>query len=323
LERLPVHLLTIALSQASGRLEILELNNVNLTGSTEEFRDFMALLRQHASLRVFCLSSSGCSSACSITDLMGALSDAPRLEKVIIYSEGRSPWGPMTGEAVGTLCRSATITELQHLVLYNSSSALGQNFFTDEHTVSLAQALSGPADSIGSSTIIQPSLSQMQEIMISCWPLGIEGVRALCQMLRVNTSLRKMTFVIYELEEIKDGCIIVDIAEALKFNQSLKVLELHGRNNDSDAKIAIEAAFLDMLQTNNYALTRLKLFNDEHSFIKPDIDFYLKLNQAGRGDLLQNANATKSEWIQALANVRHDLSCLYYFLSTNPLIMEG
>jgi hypothetical protein len=319
LQRLPVHLLTIALHQAAGRLETLELANVSLEGTEEEFEDFLNLLQHHSSLQIFSFSSSGCCSSCNINNIMAALSTTPHLEKVVIYSEGRSPWGRMTGDAVGTLCRSTTVKDLQHLVLYDSSSRLGMgNFFTDEHTVAMAQALS-----INSNDNPQNS-TRLEEVMISTWPLGKAGIKALCQMIRVNTSLRKLTVVIYELQDNSAAdqnnnkeCGIVDLAKALEFNSTLTVLELHGR---SEIGKWIEEAFLEMMKTN-YALRTLKLFNDD-SFLKLEIDFYLKLNRAGRDKLLQNANSTRNQWMEAIVTVRDDLSCLFYFLSVNPLLCQ-
>lgn len=316
LQRLPVQLLTIALSQALGTLEALELNNVNLTGSEEEFEDFEHLLQNHSSLQAFSFCSSGCSSASSISKILSALSETPRLEKLVIYSEGRSPWGKLTGDAVGMICRSSTLRDLQHLVLYESTSALGMgNFFTDEHTVAVAQQLSDSSD--GKNILKHRPSSQLEELMLSCWPLGKAGGSALSDMLRVNKTLRKLSIVVYELEEGDDASIIDGIAKALQFNDTLEVLELHGRSE----KWPEEAfAFLETMQTN-YSLKRLKLFSD-NSFVKPGIDFYLKLNYAGRGKLLRNANSTKEQWVQALVDVRHDLSCVFYFLSTNPLLVE-
>ena len=319
LERLPVHLLTIALSEKGGgsRLEILELNHLNLTGTVAEFDEFLSILRCHPSLQVFSFSTSGCCSSSSINALLRALSTTPKLEKVIIYSEkGQSPWGRLEGEAIGALCRSQTLKDLQHLVLYDSSDSQS-NFFCDEHTIALSQALSLPHDT---NNLQQANLfSCLEEVMISCWPLGKPGVQALCHMIQTNTTLQKLTMVVYELDEDnnrEETCILSEIATSLYHNSTLKALELHGRNEIGKW---IEEPFLIMMQSN-FSLTTLELFHSDGLFLKPFLNFYLKLNRAGRGMLLQNANATRSQWVDSLIHVNNDISCLFYFISMNPLL---
>jgi len=358
LERLPVQLLTIALSSqqgAGGRaLEILELNHVNLTGTQEEFQRFYLALQNHPSLQVFSFSSSGCSSASSINPLLQALSQTPKLEKVVLYSEqGRSPWGRLSGDSIGALCRSRTLKDLQHLVLYDSTTATS-NFFADEHTMALGQALSSSTTTTFSSSngdndnaqllqrdsalanfnknIIPTSIqsthsfassSRIEEIMISCWPLGHAGVEALCQMLCSNTSLRKVSMVIYELDEdnaTQETCTLPHLATALQSNTTLQQLELHGRNEIGKW---MEESFLELLMQSNFTLTHLKLFHDEALFLKPFLEFYLTLNRAGRALLLRTAAPTKAEWVDSLCRVRDDLSCLFYLLSMNPLLLLG
>lgn len=319
LERLPVHLLSIALSEkaSSTRLEILELNHLNLTGTEAEFNDFLSIIRSHPSLQVFSFSTSGISSSSSISALLCALSTTPKLEKVIIYSEkGESPWGQLDGDAIASLCRSPTLKELQHLVLYDSSNSLG-NFFSDAHTIALSQALSIPQDA--SNLQRRANLSCLEEIMISCWPLGKPGVEALCHMLQTNASLRKLTMVVYELDEgnnTEDTCGLSEIATSLYHNSTLEVLELHGKNEIGKW---IEEPFLIMIQSN-FSLTTMELFHNDGLFLKPFLNFYLTLNWAGRGALLQNENASRSQWVDSLIRVRNDASCIFYFLSMNPLL---
>jgi len=321
LERLPVHLLSIALSENAGcnQLEILELNQVNLTGTVEEFNEFLSILQSHPSLSVFSFSTSGCCSSSSINALLRALSVTPKLERVIIYSEkGQSPWGRLDSDSIAALCRSASLRELQHLVLYDSTDSM-TNFFMDEHTIALAQTLSMPAID----SIVQPTqsttISYLEEIMISCWPLGKAGVDALCRMIESNRTLHKLTMVIYELgEDInkEETCNISNIATALYLNSTLQSLELHGRNEIGKW---VEEAFLHVMQSN-VTLTNLELFHMNGLFLGPFLNFYLKLNRAGRGSLLQNQNISRSKWVDSLILVRNDVPCLFYFLSMNPLL---
>eukprot|EP00797_Seminavis_robusta_P018467 Sro276_g106030.2 (324) ;mRNA; r:49149-50120 len=321
MERLPIPLLTIALSLSTEKLEILELNQVNLTGTPPEFEVFWETLRRHASLQVFSFSSSGCSSAGSVNQLLRALAETPKLEKVVLYShDGKCPWGRLEGTAVESLCRSETLQDLQHLVLYDSSDAI-HNFFTDEHTSAMARALSNNNPQPLQQPLQQNNIqSQLEEVMISCWPLGRQGVDALCQMLRTNTSLLKCTMVVYELghdNNTQETCTMPELATALQSNTTLQSFEIHG---STELGKWLEEAFLIMMQSN-YTLTTLKLCQDEALFLRPFLQFYLALNKAGRK--LLDQNATREDWVSALIRVRQDLSCIFYFLSTNPLLCSN
>lgn len=82
----------------------------------------------------------------------------------------------------------------------------------------------------------------------------------------------------------------------------------------------IREAFRQALQYN-YRLERLFLFDSRN--LQQEIDFYMKLNRLGRGRLLQHPLASRREWVETLVYVRHDLDCLFYFLSIHPLLLRG
>ena len=54
----------------------------------------------------------------------------------------------------------------------------------------------------------------------------------------------------------------------------------------------------------------------------PMISMYLKLNQLGRGDLIQNDQTSRQQWVDKLLEAHDYLDGLYYFLSMNPSLCE-
>jgi hypothetical protein len=106
-------------------------------------------------------------------------------------------------------------------------------------------------------------------------------------------------------------------------HQSSTVQSLRLANVGSTASMftkPIREAFQQTLQYN-YRLERLFLFDSRN--LQQEIDFYMKLNRLGRGRLLQHPLASRKEWVETLVHVRHDLDCLFYFLSIHPLQLRG
>lgn len=370
LQRLPVHLLTLALTmtttkscEKNGGLCELELDHVNLTGTENEFELFYTTLQTHPTLETIRFCSSGICSSSNIHQFLMTMANMSNLQNLVLYSQGQSPWGYLSASSLKTLLsKCITLKQFQHLILYDSNAGCF-NFLQNEQIVAVAQALTPPSPSSPSpppieTTTLATSTSinhnfLLQELMISCWPLGKQGVNALSQMLRVNTSLKELVMVVYELEQQLNtisssnnennnnstkaeaitenitssssqannnndaSSILVPLAHALQVNNTLSCLELHGLN---DVSTSTEYAFQNMMKTN-YTITKLKLFNTE-TYSKLTINFYLKLNKVGRNKLLGTTNVSKDEWINVLSQVRHDLSCIFYFISTNPLFVH-
>lgn len=85
-------------------------------------------------------------------------------------------------------------------------------------------------------------------------------------------------------------------------------------------------------EDDGYSATASKEAVAQHSITPQDvedsipfalaIDFYLKLNRAGRGDLLRS-DVTKAQWMDVLASQKHDPSRIYYFLRSNPSLFRN
>ena len=53
------------------------------------------------------------------------------------------------------------------------------------------------------------------------------------------------------------------------------------------------------------------------------VRFCLKLNQAGRKELLEPNEASRNQWVETLVANVDDLDVLFYFLSMNPSLTEN
>ena len=135
--------------------------------------------------------------------------------------------------------------------------------------------------------------------------------------------------------ESKTFCNACTLIEALKHNISLEHLHMnfYQLTPDSVSEALVEPVS-ELLQTN-FVLKNLTL-RGQHTFVRlgPELDFLLKLNRAGRynllaGDAISNNNnkfsdtrcglaAPRAEWVEAISNNQNDASIVFYLVSMNP-----
>jgi hypothetical protein len=147
--------------------------------------------------------------------------------------------------------------------------------------------------------------------------IGPTGVLAICDMLKVNKSLKRLDFSFTcGPSDIDIDPLLQAIASALKVNTTLTELCLTCESSVSPSNKGKDA-ILDML-LHNYALKNFRSLEDDAE-LNAQTDFYLKLNRIGRGNLLQRAeDGSKQQWVDMLIQQKDDLDCLFYFLSANP-----
>ena len=56
--------------------------------------------------------------------------------------------------------------------------------------------------------------------------------------------------------------------------------------------------------------------------IKEKVEYYMRLNGAGRGSLITKGTANRAEWVEMLISCSDDLDCLFYFTSMNPTLCQ-
>ena len=122
--------------------------------------------------------------------------------------------------------------------------------------------------------------------------------------------------------------ILKTIADGLGRNQSLQSFRLRGSTNISGQ---YKQVFANMLRRNYtlcyFSILKPRLIHIQRRNEESDdaaeelIQMYLKLNRHGRRELLQSENFNNKErWVNALAELKADLNCLFYLLSTSPLL---
>lgn len=150
--------------------------------------------------------------------------------------------------------------------------------------------------------------STLRELTICSGNLGIASGRAMGSVLQANRILEKLEI------QLNCGEDAIPITEVLQRNSTLKRLDLffNGPINPR-----IREAFTEMLRCN-YVLLDLNgsVWRGQSNL---ELDFLLRLNRAGRGDLLTE-HATRKQWVETLISQQDDLSIVFSLLSMNPLI---
>jgi hypothetical protein len=145
--------------------------------------------------------------------------------------------------------------------------------------------------------------------------IGPTGVLAICDMLKVNTSLKKLDLS-FTCGPSDIDPLLQAIASAVKVNTTLTELFISCESSTSPSNVGKDD-ILDML-LHNYTLKHFRILEDDAE-LDAQKDFYLKLNRIGRGKLLQRAeDGSKQQWVDMLIQQKDDLDCLFYFLSANP-----
>ena len=296
--RMPISMAERTLSRAI-HLEEFCLVGVNLSATTsQDFDDFSETLRQHPSLKSFGLDN------CRLKDestgptlddaIVNVLVQIPTLEKVVIRAMEVSMWGTLSCSSVGLLCASSTLKSLE-LFVFSSCKC---SFMVD----------------MAKSLIQSKDTTQLEELSISGCLGGMNGARAISDMLLVNQKLKSLELHLRSrTEDDEDG--IIELSKALTKNKTLTKFQLHASTNKSGSW-ETRNAFLKMLQSNYTLSESVLVFHP--GFLRPDNEFYLKLNQVGRGYLLENTELGKEVWVETLIKVRWEVDCLFYFLTTNP-----
>ena len=158
--------------------------------------------------------------------------------------------------------------------------------------------------------------SSLETLVLPCPAddaLGLEACHALANALRHNTSLHTLNLPRSTLS----GPGLQVLSQALTVNHTLKKLELGVQQGLGAAGTE---ALTKMLE-KNYDLERLVLSSAEQS-VKDKVEYYLRLNEVGRGTLLRDGKSTREQWVSMLISVSDDLDCLFYFCSSNPGLFQ-
>lgn len=292
--RIPVAALTAVLRQVT-QLTSLILEEVRLAGSPDELEELADALRNHPSLKLVylhgCVPAEG--SGITLDPLVTAMAHCATLEEILLRDTRMSPnSGTETtteDERAGTplteLCQSSS---LRVLTLRDMTE------IHDKHIELMAQRL--------------VHNTALRELTVCSANLGKRSGKAMGQVLRLNRHLQKLEI------QLDSGEHAIPITEVLQMNSTLKRLDLFFNGTIS---ARIREAFTEMLR-KNYVLLDLNgsVWRGQSNL---EIDFYLRLNRAGRANLLTE-HATRAQWIETLISQKQDLSIIFSLVLMNPLV---
>lgn len=280
---LPVQGLAVVFRNAK-KLNSLRIDSVRMSGTRQEFAQFVKELKGHPSLSeihlVGCLPSRETE---MIQCMAEALASLGTLRVVEIVETRFSPYDSWSGNALADICKSPTLKILR---------VRGVRFLRDDHIILMAKALQNH--------------NSLEELSLLC-DIGERAVEAICEMLRENQSLQVVC-----LNRIMEGKQSADIARALALNTTVRELHLYFRYCVLEH---LRSAFLELME-KNYTLEKLA-----GGWVCSNLNLYLKLNKAGRKQLLgSDAKPSASDWIDLMASQQEDVASVYYLLSQNPTL---
>jgi Leucine Rich repeat len=257
----------------------------------------------------------------SLDSIVKAMATTPRLQVVNMQLSAFNAVVPFSGAALAQFLTSSTVLDL-----YMSRLGLG-----NDHMAVIALALLTNTtqlktlDLFGNNVendhiiLMANALGQnktLETLVLPCPSddLSIASCAAISRALRHNTTLVTLNLPRSNLTD--DG--LLHLSQGLTVNRTLKKVEV-GVHKDIGTK-GMEA--LTEILEKNYELERL-VVSSSHKTIKEKVEYYMRLNEVGRGNLLRNGGkATREEWVEMLIHVGNDLDCLFYFISTNPAICQ-
>ena len=334
---IPVATLAEMLRHA-GRLRKIYFFRVKLAGSQEDFEQLAESLRTHLSLHDVRVGGFeivptpanpndnnndnnrvNINNSINFDCVVEALAQAPLLQVVSLQLSGSRDRAPFSGKALAKLFQSPTVGELylsrlgllrEHFGVIAEELAtvtnlrildLFGNNLSNEDIILIAQGLQR---NVGLQTLVLPCSDD---------DLSLESSVAISKALQVHTTLVNLNLPRGVLGD--DG--LLHIAEGLSVNKTLRKIEVDVSKDLGDKG---RAALLGMLE-KNYKLERLVVGSAEKS-IKEKVEYYIRLNEAGRGSLISKGTANRAEWVEMLISCSDDLDCLFYFTSMNPTLCQ-
>lgn len=341
-----------SVSVAARRLEYISLHHVKLAGTPEEFESLKDSIESNRSILEVHLQ--GCSSVASLqlpTDTppdttapihhgmsvcLQALANLPSLNKLHIDGVCH-----LSCDGVTSLCQSQYLKVLE---LWNMPDDL------NEYGPVMADALQrGKLEELEISSNLQSTagnaMANMLESNTRLKTLGfdidyVEYGQSLARVLQsgCNQTLQNLHLRVVggapiviaedpdETEEELNKYTARILSEAqtiLKALEQNTVLENLHINFYTIPPKKVENELiedLEQLLLENFVLKNLTL-RGNHSFseLGPKVGMLLRLNRAGRGDLLLGEQGVpRSRWVEAILAHQADTDIVFYFLSTNP-----
>jgi hypothetical protein len=303
------------------KLRVVFFFHVRLDGSQQDFTQFSDAIHYHPSLSEFRFGGiDAVVETISFDCVLEALGRAEKMQVVTVQLMNGNRQNRFTGDALATLMSSKSITclyltrlGLGHDHYQAIATALTTNgnlrildlFANDVQNDQLLQIVNSLSVNEGLEMVVLPGLNDL-DFNDAC-------SMAISDMIKINTSLASLYMPCSKFTDIG----LVHLSESLSINTTLKKVEIAVSNKIGQQGMD---ALTDML-VKNYELERLVVDSNEKS-IKSKIEYYMRLNAVGRGQLISSGQANRVEWVNMLVSVRDDLDCLFYFVSMNPTLCQ-
>ncbi|CAB9512053.1 expressed unknown protein [Seminavis robusta] len=174
--------------------------------------------------------------------------------------------------------------------------------------------------------------AQFKSLFLSSCQWDRTSLRLLAQFLiQSSDNLKELQLLGTDLNNLlHDSSLVechVELADALASSSlwTFLVRELYPwkkkkRNHDDEKELELtlvaQQAYLTMIQTHNYHLQEFCMVQQFAPQPQGLMEFYLRLNRAGRHDA-ENSDH-KQAWVNAVAAVNDSVACIFFFLSRNP-----
>lgn len=302
------------------RLSKVYFFRVYLAGTNADFKVLAQAMKEHPNLRDFRIGGF------TLTDddvkldgLVYAMAQMKSLEVVTLQLTSVREISPLSGDSLLRLVCSPQIKDL-----YLSRLGLKQEHFA---AIAVGVALSNNLrvlDLFGNNVknehiqLFMKALSMNKSLVTMVLPcprddLTVDSCAAIALALKRNRTLTTLNL---PRSNLLDDCI-VHITDGLAANHTLKKIEV-GISKDVGNK-GREA--LETMLDDNYDLERLVVSGSEKS-IKDKVEYYMRLNEVGRGTLLRDGKASREQWVDMLVLCKDNLDCLFYFLTKNPVLCQ-
>jgi hypothetical protein len=287
--------------------------------STFRFPESMTEFLRAPSLRIvefrnFCFTSSLCQATAV------ALSQGSSIVSVVLdecsFPEGGSE------KIASALKENATLTTFKispspdtstHQAFYDAVAAsLLSNSTLEELSVRYPGA-SNPASVCVSSLLLALGMNKtLRKLHVTGLSFMSEAViPALREGLGKNSTLERLELI--HIAHVMQPSFLIAAVDALQLNKTLKTLRFcYGTQNLTDDQVK----HLTSVVKKNYGLERLP--DMYMGFPMGDLRSILRLNEAGRGYLLDCHGYVVSKGVDVLSTVSDDLNCVFLHLLENP-----
>lgn len=288
----PIKLL-IHLFDYAEYLQVLCMYFVELGGHEKYFNTFGEVLKKHKHLKEFrlenCRLSANMLNNLAFDQFVTTITTLPKIETIELLAEEMGGLGLLTPPGLLEMAKSKTLEKLSLI-----------NFpFTNLHITSLSEAVN--------------CNENLTELAISCDP---EYCTNLAPLLATTKTLEVVKL---KLQELHNEVFLHRLAVGLKENKSITRFELTGAKHNSMSKKS-QQDFVDLMEKNG-TIERMEInFTDRQ--LRKKAQYYLKLNQTGKRNLMNDPAANKEELVDALAYVGHDLDCLHHFIQAQPSVVH-